>query len=82
MPSGGLHVHDLRGTGATLATAQGATLREFMARLGHRTTKTAMRYQHATADRDVTIARLLGEAIDSVQSADVVELDSARPRSD
>lgn len=75
-----LHFHDLRGTGATLATAQGATLREVMARLGHRTTRAAMIYQHATADRDVTIARLLGDAIDTARRADVVDLDEVTTR--
>lgn len=63
-----LHFHDLRGTGATLATAQGASLVEVMARLGHSTTAAAMRYQHATQDRDETIAALLGNAIDAATS--------------
>ena len=56
--------HDLRGTGATLATTHGASLKEVLARLGHRTTRAALIYQHATEDRDRTIADQLGQAID------------------
>lgn len=79
----GLHFHDLRGTGATLATAQGASLKEVMARLGHRTTRAALIYQYATADRDRAIAGLLGQAIDEA-GAEVTHLDDrrARPRDD
>lgn len=67
----GLRFHDLRGTGATLATAQGASLVEVMARLGHSTTAAAMRYQHATADRDEAIAHLMGQAIDAAAADSV-----------
>jgi integrase len=62
-----LHFHDLRGSGATLASAQGASLREVMARLGHSSVRAAMIYQHATADRDRAIANLLGRAIDEAR---------------
>jgi integrase len=56
-----LRFHDLRHTGAVLAAATGATLAELMARLGHSTVSAAMRYQHATADRDKVIAAALSE---------------------
>jgi integrase len=56
-----LRFHDLRHTGATLAAATGATIAELMHRLGHSTSGAAMRYQHATADRDVAIAEALSE---------------------
>ena len=56
-----LRFHDLRHTGATLAAATGATIAELMARLGHSTPGAAMRYQHATADRDRAIAEALSE---------------------
>ncbi len=62
-----LHFHDLRGTGATLATAEGASLKEVMNRLGHRSTRAALIYQHATEDRDKAIAGLLGKAIDQAK---------------
>jgi integrase len=51
-----LHFHDLRGSGATWAAHTGATVAELMLRLGHRTPTVAMRYQHATAERDQAIA--------------------------
>jgi integrase len=56
-----LRFHDLRHTGATLAAATGATIAELMHRLGHSTASAAMRYQHATADRDAAIAAALSE---------------------
>lgn len=56
----GLHFHDLRGSGATWAAAAGATVREVMARLGHTTATVALRYQHATHERDRAIAERLG----------------------
>lgn len=54
-----LRFHDLRHTGAVLAAATGAPLAELMARLGHSTPGAAMRYQHASADRDQAIAAAL-----------------------
>ncbi len=59
----GLHFHDLRGSGATWAATTGATLRELMARLGHTTPTVAMRYRHATQERDRAIADKLGTPI-------------------
>ncbi|WP_425308744.1 tyrosine-type recombinase/integrase [Ammonicoccus fulvus] len=56
-----LRWHDLRHTGATLAAATGASLRELMNRLGHSTVGAAMIYQHAAADRDAEIAKLLSD---------------------
>jgi integrase len=54
-----LRFHDLRHTGAVLAASTGATLAELMARLGHSTVDAAMRYQHASKDRDKVIAAAL-----------------------
>jgi integrase len=56
----GVHFHDLRHTGGTLAAATGASLKELMARLGHSSTRAALIYQHATRDRDQAIAVALG----------------------
>jgi hypothetical protein len=56
----GLHFHDLRHVGGTMAAATGASLKELMARLGHSSTRAAMMYQHATQDRDEAIAKALG----------------------
>jgi integrase len=54
---------DLRHTGAVLAAATGATLPELMARLGHSTQGAALRYQHASQDRDMEIAKLLSAMV-------------------
>jgi integrase len=55
-----LRLHDLRHTGLTLAAATGATTVELMYRAGHSSSVAAMRYQHATKDRDRIIADALG----------------------
>ncbi|MGP5251487.1 tyrosine-type recombinase/integrase [Brachybacterium alimentarium] len=51
-----VRTHDLRHAGAVMAARSGATVRELMHRLGHTDPKIAMRYQHATAERDRSIA--------------------------
>lgn len=56
-----LHLHDLRHTGLTLAAATGATTFELMHRAGHSSSEAAMRYQHATRDRDRIIADALSK---------------------
>jgi integrase len=58
----GLHFHDLRHTGNTLAAATGASTRELMTRMGHSTARAALVYQHATAERE----RLIGDAVSPV----------------
>jgi integrase len=60
---GHLHFHDLRHTGNTLAAATGASLKELMVRMGHASPKAALRYQHATRDRDAAIARALSDLV-------------------
>jgi integrase len=57
----GLHFHDLRGSGATWRSQEGATLKEVMQALGHRTPTAALRYQHATSERQQEIAKRLGQ---------------------
>jgi integrase len=64
-----VHFHDLRHTGATLAAATGASTKELMARLGHASSDAALRYQHATADRDVAIAQALSELANNAPPA-------------
>jgi integrase len=64
----GLHFHDLRHVGGTLAAATGASLKELMARLGHSSTRAAMIYQHATRDRDEAIAKALGGLMHQVRA--------------
>jgi integrase len=56
-----LHFHDLRHVANTLAAASGATTKELMYRMGHASPAAALRYQHATRDRDAVIAAALGD---------------------
>lgn len=54
-----LHLHDLRHTGLTIAAAAGATTAELMMRAGHASSEAALRYQHATYERDQMLAEAL-----------------------
>jgi integrase len=58
-----LHFHDLRHTANTLAAATGASTRELMHRMGHSSSAAALRYQHATRERDQAIAKALGDLV-------------------
>jgi integrase len=51
-----LRFHDLRHSGLTWAAATGASLAELMRRAGHVSPVAALRYQHATDDRDRALA--------------------------
>ena len=59
-----MHLHDLRHTGLTFAAATGATTAELMRRAGHASTDAALRYQHATRDRDRVLAKALEDVMD------------------
>jgi Protein of unknown function (DUF2442) len=48
--------HDLRHSGNSWTAATGASTAELMARIGHASAAASLRYQHATADRDLTAA--------------------------
>lgn len=54
--------------GAVFAAQTGATPAELMGHLGHSTPGAAMRYQHATADRDTEIARRLSALRDGMSA--------------
>lgn len=56
----GLHLHDLRHKGNTMAAATGASLRELMERMGHTSTRAALIYQHATRERYEATAAAMG----------------------
>ncbi len=58
-----VHLHDLRHSGLTWAAATGATVAELMHRAGHKSATAAMRYQHATADRDRALADALAALV-------------------
>jgi integrase len=70
------HLHDLRHLGATMAAATGASTREIMRRIGHASPAAALRYQHATEDRDRVIAEALSEL---APTASVVQLRRNNP---
>jgi integrase len=69
-----LRFHDLRHTGAVLAASTGATLAELMARLGHSTPGAALRYQHASQDRD----RVIADALSGLVTANVTPIKTAK----
>jgi integrase len=46
------HLHDIRHIGLSLVAESGAAMREVMARGGHASLQSAMRYQHTTAEQD------------------------------
>lgn len=58
-----LRFHDLRHTGLTVFAQAGATAAELMHRGGHSSLDVALRYQHATAERDRALAARLSQAI-------------------
>jgi hypothetical protein len=65
----GLHFHDLRHTGTTLAARTGASTKELMARMGHDSAQAAMIYQHATSEADRAVAKAVDEAVKKVRKA-------------
>ena len=56
-----LFYHDLRHSGLTWSAASGASVAELMRRGGHANPTAALRYQHATENRDRAIAEALAE---------------------
>ena len=61
----GLHFHDLRHTGNTLAAQTGVSLRDLMSRMGHDSPRAALIYQHATSGAD----RAIADALDAMARA-------------
>lgn len=61
----GLHFHDLRHTGNTLAARTGASTRDLMARMGHDSVQAALIYQRATVEADRAIAAAVDRAVKS-----------------
>ncbi len=64
-----VHLHDLRHVAGTMAAATGASTKELMHRLGHASPRAALRYQHATAERDGTIAEGIDRLIEAARAA-------------
>ena len=66
-----LTFHDLRHTADTLAATTGATLPELMFRMGHATPHSALRYLHASKDRDRVIAEALADLAPNASMIDL-----------
>ncbi|WP_024934672.1 tyrosine-type recombinase/integrase [Actinomadura welshii] len=66
----GLHFHDLRHTGNTLAAQSGASLRDLMDRMGHDSVRAAMIYQHGTSEAGKAIADALSDRITAARAAE------------
>jgi integrase len=65
----GLHFHDLRHTGNTLAAQAGSSLADLKARMGHDSAHAALIYQHATTEADRNIAAALARRIEGARTA-------------
>ncbi|GHH68802.1 putative prophage phiRv2 integrase [Streptomyces sulfonofaciens] len=78
----GVHFHDLRHTGNSLAATGGATTRELMARMGHSTVRAAMIYQHLVGGRDREIADHVDGLIKKSQSKQGNRKSGPRPSTD
>jgi integrase len=59
----GLHFHDLRHTGNTIAASSGASLKDLMQRMGHESVRAALIHQHSTAEADRKIADAMNAKI-------------------
>ncbi|WP_345338309.1 tyrosine-type recombinase/integrase [Planotetraspora kaengkrachanensis] len=66
----GLHFHDLRHTGNTIAAGSGATLRDLMERMGHDSVRAALIYQHSTNEADRKIATAMDDTITQARPSD------------
>jgi integrase len=63
----GLHFHDLRHTGNTLAARTGASLADLMARMGHDSSQAALIYQHKSREADQAIAAALDATMTKIR---------------
>jgi integrase len=72
MGAPGLHFHDLRHTGNTLAADMGVSLRNLMARMGHDNERAALIYQHASNKADRKVAEGLDALVKEARPAEDV----------
>jgi integrase len=75
-----LRLHDLRHSGLTWSAATGATVAELMHRAGHASPAAALRYQHATEDRDRVLADALAALAEPARVVPIRGANSARKR--
>jgi integrase len=76
----GFTFHDLRHTANLLAASTGASTAELMARMGHSSPRAALRYQHATRERDAAIAEAMSAAVAPVASVVPIAASQAKRR--
>jgi integrase len=74
----GLHFHDLRHTGNTLAAQTGTSLRDLMTRMGHDSPRAALIYQHASSGAD----RAIADALDLLIAATAEPADKSSAEND
>lgn len=73
----GVHFHDLRHTGNTLAASAGASLRELMDRMGHDSERAALIYLHGSDARQQAIA----DTLDKMAREELRRAGTTRPTS-
>lgn len=56
-----IHLHDLRHSGLTWYASMGATVAELQRRGGHASPAAALRYQHASPERDAALADAMSQ---------------------
>jgi hypothetical protein len=78
----GLRFHDLRHTGNTIAASTGASTKELMARMGHASPRAALIYQHATIERDRTLADALSRLAGRLSAISIGEVIDPRKVAD
>jgi integrase len=66
----GLHFHDLRHTGNTLASRTTVGTKDLMVRVGHESPRAALIYQHASSEEDRRIAASLSELVDAQRAGE------------
>ncbi len=74
-----LHFRDLRHAEATWLAISGPTTRELIARVDHASPAAALRYQHATEERDVALAQALSALATVAEAAPPPQAQSACP---
>ena len=77
-----LRFHDLRHSGLTWSASTGASVAEIMKRGGHASPTAALRYQHATMDRDRALAGALNDMAASAQAPAVISLVPEKAQTD
>ncbi|WP_344194179.1 tyrosine-type recombinase/integrase [Kribbella karoonensis] len=73
--TGATHFHDLRHTGNNWPGKSGATLADLMQRMGHASTRAALRYIHTRDSRQRFLAQAMSDHLDGLRADDGTEQD-------